>query len=123
MKRKRDANGRFCKGVSGNPGGQPKKHVHLTALLRDAAADKHGEWLANVIWELVTQGKTTLGTGKVIDITTARDWLNLVSWLVERLDGKALQPIKVEEAPEIIVSVEDFKAAKEQLKKWRDNGQ
>jgi Family of unknown function (DUF5681) len=40
--RKRDGQGRFRKGQSGNPGGRPRSEISLTALLREALAEFDG---------------------------------------------------------------------------------
>jgi hypothetical protein len=90
--------GRWKPGESGNPKGRPPKKRALTVILeRKGAVIKKGPGeergksrkniLAEQVWQLATEGKTTLHGGMELKIEDAKEWAALVAWLYKHVDG------------------------------------
>lgn len=87
----------FKKGQSGNPKGRPPKSRALTAVLEEAGKqtkEKNGKrvaknkLVAEMAWELVTDGKVTFADGKTtVQIADATEWINAMKWLYGHIDG------------------------------------
>jgi hypothetical protein len=92
-------------GVSGNPNGRPIKSRALTAIL-EAAGDKkvtigkkktpqaRKEIMAEMVWQIITEGKATLPNGKVLKIA-ANDWLETWKFLYKHVDGPPVAGLDV----------------------------
>lgn len=80
----RDENGRFVPGVSGNPGGRPKKDESLTAALREKV-DK--QTIADKLIELAMDG----------DIVALK-------YVYDRIDGRPIETVNqtVRELPNLV---------------------
>lgn len=85
----------FTKGKSGNPAGRPPKDRALTALLESAGSrsvkvgDKsiaRKRLLADLVWQLVTEGKVTLPNGTTL-IPDPKDWLATLQFIYKHIDG------------------------------------
>ena len=93
----------FQPGVSGNPAGRPPKARALTALLEAAGNTMHPtaegkrvagkRLLAAGLWEGIATGKITL-PGQTLTLEPG-DWLALVKWLYQHIDGPPKAEIDV----------------------------
>lgn len=89
------ANPNWTKGKSGNPAGRPRKERALTEIL-EAAGNKtvkvgdksvaRKRVLAELIWQLMSDGKATLPNGRVLE-PDPKDWLAVIQFLYKHIDG------------------------------------
>jgi hypothetical protein len=97
---KRDKNGRFVKGETGNPAGRPVGGRAFTEILRARGEHKskyppHSkryrlesrEVLAAQLWEAVTTGKITLSDGKELEVKGMDEWFAVAKWIYQQVDG------------------------------------
>jgi hypothetical protein len=86
-------------GRSGNPSGRPPKGGALAEIVSkaggrrltgpDGKSRQEKTMVAQALWELAAIGKTELGdSGKVVEVHSAHEWLEVVSWLFDRVEGK-----------------------------------
>jgi len=91
--------------VSGNPNGRPERSRALTAILEAAGEKKvkvgrkktpqaRKDLLAEMVWELVTDGKVTLPSGKVLKISP-NDWLETWKFIYRQIDGPPVAGLDV----------------------------
>ena len=87
---------KFEKGKSGNPNGRPPKSRALTEIL-EAAGNKtvkrdgqkaiaRKRLLADLMWQLVAEGKAELPNGKILQ-PDPKDWLETLKWIYRHIDG------------------------------------
>lgn len=123
----RDAKGRYLKGSIPNPAGRPKKEATLTAALREAGNKKRRvgkmtisqrKLLAKLIWQAATEGKIKFPKGQTLEVISIKDWFTIISWLYDRVDGKATENIQINE-PEAEITAEDLTVAMAELEKWK----
>ena len=90
-------------GESGNPKGRPPKSRALTAILETAgkkstqAGDNkvaRQRLLAQLIWEMATEGKVTFPDGRVM-VAELQDWMATIRWLYGHVDGSAGSAVAV----------------------------
>jgi hypothetical protein len=92
------------KGVSGNPNGRPKKERALTAILEragSASLEIDGKriagkrWVAEKAWEVMKFGRVTLPDGRVLQVGSVGEWLDVVKWAYAQIDGPVQPEIPV----------------------------
>lgn len=95
-------------GESGNPNGRPRKQATLTAILKTAGEEtsnltpgstkkfKYNEILAQYVWKAVIFGRFKFRDGREIIFDEPGDWLTLVKWLYDRIDGPPKQAFSVD---------------------------
>lgn len=92
-------------GESGNPAGRPQSGEALTEILRFFADDKINFtpgtrltekkiWLARMVWDGLVKGKVKFPDGRIIELESD-EWLNMVKWIHNRLDGTPRQSMDV----------------------------
>ena len=92
-------------GECGNPNGRPPGKEALTEILRFFADDQinfkpHTPrvekkiWLARMIWDGLIQGKVKFPDGHTIKLKP-NEWLDMVKWVHNRLDGIPRQSMDV----------------------------
>jgi len=102
----------WTQGKSGNPNGRPLKNRALTKLLESAGnvtVEVKGQEkktarkriIAESIWELVTNGKATLPDGTLLEVEPS-DWLGLVKWIYNHIDGPPKAEMDITSAGEKI---------------------
>lgn len=106
-------NGRWKSGQSGNPRGRPPKEQALTSILSMVGEEvsnltpgspkqyAYKEILAHYIWQAAIFGRFKFRDGREIIFDEAGDWLNLVKWLYERIDGAPQASVAITEMPQI----------------------
>ena len=84
------------------PGGkQPPKRI-LAALLKQAGREEvviaamgkkmsYREYLAIMIWDIVTTGMMYFADGRMVQVDDFGDWLDAVKFLANHLDGPVVQ--------------------------------
>jgi hypothetical protein len=91
------------KGKTNNPNGRPPKNKALTSMLETALAksiavgDKQVSGkrvLADMIASCLTTGRLRFPNDEEESIISIQDWLGIVKWAYERIDGKPVQPIE-----------------------------
>lgn len=111
----RDAQGCYAKGSSGNPTGRPKKTVATYMKTMLGVKGKRG--VAKLIIQAVLEGKITFPDGQEMRLDT-KEWKGFVELLLDRLDGKPVQPVQVEQIAQVELTAEDFAEAEERMKRW-----
>lgn len=115
----RSKQSRWQKGQSGNVNGRPLQGRAMAQALRETAEmcvpeGKHAgaitlrEQLAAMIWQGVTSGTVTFAGGRDLALN-GREWLELVRWLHQHVEGTAHTagkdnaPYSAEPSPEQVV--------------------
>ena len=110
------------KGQSGNPKGRPPKHRALTNILERAGSktvERDGKrisgkrLIAVCCWELAKTGETTLPGGKKLEVDDHKEWLDLVRFIYQHIDG----PPKAE----LDVTTGGDRLTIEYVNDWREN--
>ena len=87
----------FKQGQSGNPAGRPPKKRALTDLLEASGKKKvtidgkevpRNRFLADAIWQAVTEKKITMPDGTIMAVGTD-DWWDAVQFIYKHIDGPA----------------------------------
>jgi hypothetical protein len=79
-------------GMSGNPRGRPAKKRAVAETIRttsgehSASGETYQMALARVLWGGISSGHITFENGKTFDLGF-KDWLDLLKWVVEHVDG------------------------------------
>lgn len=96
----RDSKGRFMPGASPNPKGRPKKDYSVTSLVKEMLDDKADErWL-----HLSDYGLTwRQAIAKALLVGAVRGQPVAIKELLDRLEGKATQPIVGERGEPIVI--------------------
>lgn len=90
------------KGSSNNPNGRPPKKTALTDMLKVAldhtmpygGKNVSGKRiLADLVSKAITTGRLKFPNDTEESVISVRDWIELVKWAYERVDGKPVQPI------------------------------
>ena len=91
------------KGNRNNPKGRPPKNKALTTALEASLArtmDVDGKRvsgkrvLADLVVSFVTTGKAFFPGEEEMSVISISDWVGMVKWVYERVDGKPVQPIE-----------------------------
>jgi hypothetical protein len=101
----------FQKGQSGNKGGRPRRALSEILAARGQELKQRGTtvgvmevsdqvFIADKVWQLATNGFVELN-GETYKIRTLKEWLGVVKFLYEHIDGKPTQEVN----GEIIVHV------------------
>ena len=99
---KRDANGRFMPGSVPNPNGRPKKDCSITSLVKKMLDEKADErWLHPSDY-----GKTWReAIAKALLVGAVKGQQVAIKELLDRLEGKAPQPITTQNGEPITIRV------------------
>lgn len=114
----RDAQGRFVKGFSGNPGGVPKDTI--TYHMEEIMGVGGKEAVAEFVKQAVLTGSVEFPDGRV-EVLPIKQWQSFVEWLFDRLDGKPMQPVQAETFARVEYTSEDFDQAEAELEEWEKN--
>lgn len=108
------------KGNRNNPNGRPPKNRSLSTIL-EASLGKtvhvNGKGvngkrvLADMVAKAVTTGRVRFPEDTEDSIISVKDWIGLVQWVYERIDGKPKQPLtgEADEPLRILVSLQNDK--------------
>jgi hypothetical protein len=85
-------------GTSGNPNGRPPVSRALSGILEraggrrlkgpDGKSREARELVAQSVWELAATGRVELAGGRPLEVEGVREWLSVVGWIFERIEGK-----------------------------------
>lgn len=90
------------KGSSNNPNGRPKKETALTDMLKVALGHTYPvgdrkisgkRILSDMVSRAVVTGRIRFPNDSEESVISIKDWLELVRWVYERVDGKPVQPV------------------------------
>ena len=90
------------KGSSNNPNGRPKKNTALTDMLKVALGHTYDygdkkisgkRILSDLVSKAVITGRVRFPQDTEDSVISVKDWIELVKWTYERVDGKPVQPI------------------------------
>ena len=90
------------KGKTNNPNGRPPKNRSLSTILeaslgKTVPVDGKGvngkRVLADMVTKAVTTGRVRFPEDTEDSIISVKDWIGLVQWVYERIDGKPKQPL------------------------------
>jgi hypothetical protein len=103
----RDENGRWVKGVSGNPSGPPPKHLKLGLSIQRIASDMAAKYpkFAERALALGLDPETTMVGDLIIHgwmIEAAEGKAPQVAELLNRVDGKVADKIELEGGPRVL---------------------
>lgn len=89
-------------GKTNNPNGRPPKSKALTSMLENALGKTHEyngkkvngkRILADMVSNAIITGRLKFPKDTEESIISIKDWIELVKWTYERVDGKPVQPI------------------------------
>jgi len=89
-------------GKTNNPNGRPPKSKALTSMLEAAlgktrlyggAKVSGKKILSDMVSDAIITGRLRFPNDTEDSIISVKDWLELVKWAYERIDGKPVQPI------------------------------
>ncbi len=107
-------------GRTNNPNGRPPKNRTLSTLL-ETALGKTVEYdgrrvngkrvLAELVSKAITTGRLRFPEDTEDSVISVRDWIGLVQWVYDRVDGKPKQPLTGDddEPLRILVSLQNDK--------------
>lgn len=90
------------KGNRNNPKGRPPKNKALTDMLEaslgrvlevDGKRINGKRVLANLVASCLTTGRVRFPNDEKDSIISISDWIGMVKWVYERVDGKPIQPV------------------------------
>lgn len=91
------------KGNRNNPKGRPPKNKALTDMLEaslgrvlevDGKRINGKRVLANLVVSCLTTGRVRFPNDDKDSIVSIPDWIGMVKWVYERVDGKPVQPVE-----------------------------
>lgn len=88
-----------------------KYHTENLVVEVEGQPVEAGDLLANMILQGALRGRVTFLEGNVLHLPP-KEWVKMVSWIYDRVDGKPGSSVKVE-------SVEDSKLPVEYVNDWR----
>lgn len=114
--------GSWKKGQSGNPKGRTKGKETLAEALRfEGEREINGvavkKYVARHLWSVARRGYF-IYRKKRYEVRSVDEWLRVVSFIFERVEGKAAETIKIS-SPEVELTSEDMTAAMEELAEWK----
>lgn len=108
-------------GKTNNPNGRPPKSKALTNMLETALGKTHlykgkkksgKRILADMVSNAIITGRVRFPDDTEDSVISIKDWIELVRWTYERVDGKPVQPIAGEDGNPLLVKVQYAEAAK-----------
>jgi hypothetical protein len=102
-------------GRTNNPNGRPPKSKALTFMLEVALGKTHlyngknvsgKRILAEMVSNAVVMGRVRFPSDTEDSVISVKDWIELVKWAYDRVDGKPVQPLAGEDGSPLIVKVQ-----------------
>jgi len=102
-------------GKTNNPNGRPPKSKALTNMLEVALGKTHlyqgksisgKRILADMVSNAIITGRIRFPSDTEDSVISIKDWIELVKWTYERVDGKPVQPIAGDNDNPLVIKVE-----------------